>query len=58
MLNHFLLRLAALRTRAEGQTLVEYSLILVLIAVASILLLTAVGTDIGEVFTAISTALS
>ncbi len=43
---------------AEGQGLVEYALILVLISVVSIALMTALGTRIGAVFTAVTTALT
>jgi pilus assembly protein Flp/PilA len=43
--------------REEGQGLVEYSLILVLISIVSITLMAALGTKIGTVFTQITTAL-
>lgn len=42
----------------EGQGLVEYALIILLIAIAVIGVLTALGTDIGGIFTNISTELS
>ena len=40
--------------REEGQALVEYALILALVSVASIAMLTTLGVDIGNVFTAVS----
>ena len=46
-----------IKEREEGQGLVEYALILVLISVVSIGLMTALGADIGAVFTSVSTAL-
>lgn len=48
---------ATLRDREEGQTLVEYSLILVLISIVSIGLMTILGTSIGAVWTEVTTAL-
>ena len=44
--------------REEGQALVEYALILSLVSVASILILGAVGTDIGGVLTDVASALT
>jgi pilus assembly protein Flp/PilA len=41
------------RFRAEGQGLVEYALILVLVAVVVIAILTLLGPAIGNVFSAI-----
>ena len=41
----------------EGQTVVEYALILVLISVVSIGIMTAVGTSVGDVFGAANDAL-
>ncbi len=43
--------------RAPGQGLVEYALILVLIAVVSIALMTTLGSTIGGVFTKVTAAL-
>ena len=40
--------------REEGQGLVEYALILVLVAVAVIGLLTVLGTSVGDIFSDIS----
>ena len=39
--------------REEGQTLVEYALIIALVSVALVAALTALKTDIGAVFTKI-----
>ena len=49
-------RLMAMR-REEGQTLTEYALILVLIAIVAIIAITALGGQITAVFDAITTAL-
>ena len=43
--------------REEGQALVEYALILGLISVVAIALLTAVGTDVSQILSKVSTAL-
>lgn len=45
------------RSREEGAGLAEYALLLVLIAVACILALTALGGQISAVFDQITTAL-
>jgi pilus assembly protein Flp/PilA len=42
---------------AEGQGLVEYALILVLISVVAITIMTTVGGQVSDVFTSISAAL-
>ena len=44
--------------REEGQGLVEYALILVLVAIAVIALLTLLGDQIGTVFEKITTELN
>lgn len=44
--------------RQEGATAVEYGLIAGLIAVAIVVVLTAVGTDLGGLFERISTELT
>jgi len=44
--------------REEGQALVEYALILGLISVVAIALLTAIGTDVSQILSQISTALA
>jgi pilus assembly protein Flp/PilA len=41
----------------DGQALVEYALILALVSVATIAMLTALGTDIGNILTQVSTTL-
>jgi len=46
-----------LRNREEGQALVEYALLLALIAVVSIAVLTVLGTKVSHIFSKISTAL-
>jgi pilus assembly protein Flp/PilA len=43
--------------REEGQTLVEYALIIALVSVAVTALLTALGTGIGGIFTTITGSL-
>lgn len=50
--------LSALKIRDEkAQGLIEYALIILLIAIAVILVLTALGTQIGNVFTNITNEL-
>ena len=49
--------LGDLRRREEGQALVEYALLLALIAVVSIAVLTVLGTRVSHIFSRISTAL-
>ncbi len=39
-----------LKAREEGQGLVEYALILVLVSIAAIIALTALGTSVSAVF--------
>jgi pilus assembly protein Flp/PilA len=46
-----------LRRREEGQALVEYALLLALIAVVSIAVLTVLGTKVSHLFSKISTRL-
>lgn len=41
----------------DGQALVEYALILALVSVATIAMLTTLGTDVGDILTQVSTAL-
>lgn len=45
-----LTKMSALLKRQEGQGLVEYALILVLISIVAIALMTTVGTEIKAVF--------
>jgi len=51
------LSVLALRDREEGQALVEYALLLSLIAVVSIGILTALGTSVSTIFSQINSAL-
>lgn len=48
------LAVAALRKREEGQALVEYALLLSLIAIVSIAVLTALGTNVSTIFSNIN----
>jgi pilus assembly protein Flp/PilA len=53
-----MIRSLALRIRDQkGQGMVEYALILVLIAVVVIAVLTLVGQDVSNTFTTVSSAL-
>ena len=45
------------RKRQEGQALVEYALLLALIAIVSIAVLTVLGTKVSHIFSRISTKL-
>jgi pilus assembly protein Flp/PilA len=54
----FLARFAVGARREEGQALVEYALILGLISVVAIALLTAIGTDVSQILSQVSTALA
>ena len=56
-LKSFILRLEELKAREDGQGLVEYSLILLLVSVVSIAILTILGTDVAGVFTNVVNAL-
>ena len=51
------LAVVALRDREEGQALVEYALLLALIAVVSIGILTTLGLKVSSVFNNINTKL-
>ena len=51
------LQVLALRDREEGQALVEYALLLSLIAVVSIAILTSLGHSVRSIFTSVNTAL-
>jgi len=46
-----------LKKREEGQALVEYALLLALIAIVSIAVLTILGTKVSHIFSRISTKL-
>ena len=54
----FFIILRARLEREEGQALVEYALILGLISVVAIALLSAVGTDVSNILSKVSTALA
>lgn len=60
-MNDLVVRIQALvasaRTRQEGQTLVEYSLILAMISIGSIAVLLALSGKINTVFNQVSSAL-
>jgi len=51
------LAVAALRDREEGQALVEYALLLSLIAVVSIGILTALGESVSKIFSSVNHSL-
>jgi pilus assembly protein Flp/PilA len=53
-----LFRLRARLERQEGQALVEYALILALIAVVSILVLTALGQNVSRIFGSVNSQIS
>ena len=48
------LALASMRDREEGQALVEYALLLALIAVVSIGVLTSIGTSVSTIFSKVN----
>jgi pilus assembly protein Flp/PilA len=54
MLNYVLCYLNSLRDDESGQGMVEYALIIVLIAIVVITALTLAGTSIEAIFTAIA----
>jgi len=51
------LAVEALRDREEGQALVEYALLLSLIAVVSIGILTALGESVSKIFSSVNHSL-
>ena len=51
------LAVSALRNGEEGQALVEYALLLSLIAIVSIGVLTALGTNVSTIFSGVNSAL-
>jgi pilus assembly protein Flp/PilA len=58
-LRDFMIRIAAqLRSREDGQAMVEYALILGLVSVVAIGALTLIGTDVNGIFTAIQASLA
>ena len=56
MLNYMRARLARLR-KEDGQTMIEYALLAFLIAIVSIIFLSAIGIDLAETFDAVENAL-
>jgi pilus assembly protein Flp/PilA len=52
--NRAYLMLAALRDREEGQALVEYALLLSLIALVSVAILTALGQSVSGIFSSVN----
>jgi pilus assembly protein Flp/PilA len=57
VISHFRVLIAGIVNSEDGQTLVEYALIVALVSVALIAALTALTGNIGTVFNAIDTAL-
>jgi pilus assembly protein Flp/PilA len=51
------LALVSMRDREEGQALVEYALLLALIAVVSIGILTTLGTSVSTIFSKVNAKL-
>jgi pilus assembly protein Flp/PilA len=51
------LTIAALRDQEEGQALVEYALLLSLIAIASIVILQALGLQVANIFSSVNSQL-
>ena len=51
------LAVGALRDREEGQALVEYALLLALIAVVSIGILTTLGNNVSSIFSQVNAKL-
>ena len=58
MLPYVMAWLSKFEREEEGQGLVEYALILVLVSIACIVALTALGGAIGPVFDRVTTALA
>lgn len=51
------LMVSALRDQEEGQALVEYALLLSLIAIASIVILQALGLQVANIFSSVNSQL-
>jgi Flp pilus assembly pilin Flp len=49
------LRITALRGQEEGQALVEYALLLSLIAIVSVVILQALGLQVANIFSSVNT---
>jgi pilus assembly protein Flp/PilA len=58
LLNEALIRMMTWLRRDEGQTLVEYALIVGLVSIAAIVIMILMGDEIGNVFSKITTELS
>jgi pilus assembly protein Flp/PilA len=58
MLEYLTTRIEMLRDREDGQAMVEYALILGLVSVIAIAALTAIGTSVNGVLTAVQAALA
>jgi pilus assembly protein Flp/PilA len=56
-MNELLLKLKSFWNREEGQGLVEYALILVLVSIVAIGALTAIGTNVTNVLQSIANTL-
>jgi len=57
MLKKFFVQMQNKIQDEEGQGLVEYALIIVLVSIACIVLLSALGTRVGSVFSTIAASL-
>lgn len=57
LMAHLALRFEELKGREDGQGLIEYALIAVLISVVAIIIMEAVGVSVTGVFTEVDTAL-
>ena len=55
--SHLVAWLSTLEREEEGQGLVEYALIIVLVSIAAIVTLTALGKKVSDVFAQITAAL-
>ena len=53
----FMLKLAAIRETEDGQTMVEYGLILALVSIAAIVALGILGGDVSGVFSSVDGSL-
>jgi pilus assembly protein Flp/PilA len=58
LMAHLAVRFGELKDRDEGQGLIEYALIAVLISVVAIGIMQAVGGSVGDVFTQVNNALT
>ena len=51
-------RMRALRSKDEGQDLIEYAFLVGLISLVAVAAITAAGTSVNGIWTAVSTALA